>query len=606
MRRRGSRNDQFRERIPADVIELARGRTVVVEIAGRKFEKRIGLTAAEVTFSLRTPSAVEAKRRHADASSQLKTFYEGLRGLQRPIRLTHEECVRLAGDLFRGWTSTEPNLGMLDDGSGRALNPEQMEAIWRTAAEKFAKTMAGGDNVPKKLQEHSKVSFRRMIEGRLLGKGMAVDAASLDMVCDYAAKALLHGFEVQAKKASGDLQVQGEGERYGEPLREPQAKKGQPTSKGKDGKLSFGDLIEMWRQGMAPAQSTLASYSTVFEKLAQVIGHSDARRLTEDEVEQYKQARLSQEKPRKVSPQTVKGIDVPAIRSVMQWAIDEKHVQGPNPAANVKVRVPRKKALRVGKPRRNEPDAGTGFTDAEAKSILRVATNYTPKSRREKAKTAAAKRWIPWLLAYSGARIGEMAQLRKEDVRRHPEKGFWYVAVEPEAGTTKTADGWTVPLHSHLVDLGFVKFVQSSRQGHLFFDPKPEGQEDPDRPKLQLRPGYEDRWADKRKLKRKRKHARTDDPRGILGPLQGVKNRVAEMVRTVVKEKGVDPNHGWRHRFKPWAIAEGGLQERMVDEIQHHSGSTSDASKVSRAYGQFTLVQKHEAIEKLPRYVLVG
>jgi hypothetical protein len=73
-----------------------------------------------VTFSLRTPSAAEAKRRHADASSQLKTFYDGLRGLQRPIQFTQEECVRLAGDLLRRWTSMEPELGMLDDGSERA------------------------------------------------------------------------------------------------------------------------------------------------------------------------------------------------------------------------------------------------------------------------------------------------------------------------------------------------------------------------------------------------------------------------------------------------------------------------------------------------------
>lgn len=78
------------------------------------------------------------------------------------------------------------------------------------------------------------------------------------MVCDYAAKALVHGFEVQAKKASGDLTVASEGERYGEPLREPQAKKGKRAPKGKDGRLRFDDLIEMWREATMPAQSILA------------------------------------------------------------------------------------------------------------------------------------------------------------------------------------------------------------------------------------------------------------------------------------------------------------------------------------------------------------
>jgi integrase len=28
----------------------------------------------------------------------------------------------------------------------------------------------------------------------------------------------------------------------------------------------------------------------------------------------------------------------------------------------------------------------------------------------------AARRWVPWLMAYSGARCGEITQLRKEDI----------------------------------------------------------------------------------------------------------------------------------------------------------------------------------------------
>lgn len=35
------------------------------------------------------------------------------------------------------------------------------------------------------------------------------------------------------------------------------------------------------------------------------------------------------------------------------------------------------------------------------------------KRGRERRETFAAKRWVPWLIAYSGARVGEMAQLRR-------------------------------------------------------------------------------------------------------------------------------------------------------------------------------------------------
>jgi hypothetical protein len=36
----------------------------------------------------------------------------------------------------------------------------------------------------------------------------------------------------------------------------------------------------------------------------------------------------------------------------------------------------------------------------------------------------------------------------------------------------------------------------------------------------------------------------------VLGPLQGVKNRIGEFVRTVASDKNVAPSHAWRHRFR--------------------------------------------------------
>ena len=36
----------------------------------------------------------------------------------------------------------------------------------------------------------------------------------------------------------------------------------------------------------------------------------------------------------------------------------------------------------------------------------------------------------------------------------------------------------------------------------------------------------------------------------MLGPLQGLKNRLAEFAREIVTDPNVAPMHGWRHRFK--------------------------------------------------------
>jgi len=106
--------------------------------------------------------------------------------------------------------------------------------------------------------------------------------------------------------------------------------------------------------------------------------------------------------------------------------------------------------------------------------------------------------------------LGEMAQLRKEDVRR--EGQYWTATITPEAGTVKSDEVRVVVLHPHLIELGFIKFVQSARPGHLFLRPSDDGD--------------------------------------VLGPLQGVKNRLAEFVRALVPDRTVDPNHGWRHRSR--------------------------------------------------------
>jgi hypothetical protein len=80
------------------------------------------------------------------------------------------------------------------------------------------------------------------------------------------------------------------------------------------------------------------------------------------------------------------------------------------------------------------------------------------------------------------------------------------------------------------------------------------------------------------------------------GPLQGVKNRIAEFVRTVVPDKNVAPSHGWRHRFKTVGI-EAGIEHRILDAIQGHR-----PRNVAEGYGEVTIKTQAAAIAKLPRY----
>ena len=170
----------------------------------------------------------------------------------------------------------------------------------------------------------------------------------------------------------------------------------------------------------------------------------------------------------------------------------------------------------------------------------------------------AAKRWTPWLCAYTGARIAELTQLRKEDVRR--EGLINYLRITPDAGSVKSGDYRDVPIHPHLVELGFLDFVDAAGAGPLFYI---------------------------------QSHRR----RATSVPAQQVAGRVSRWLQALnVVPEGVQPNHGWRHRFKPVA-RELSLDGRVVDAIQGHAPRTAGED-----YGDVTLKACSRQIDRMPRY----
>lgn len=62
--------------------------------------------------------------------------------------------------------------------------------------------------------------------------------------------------------------------------------------------------------------------------------------------------------------------------------------------------------------------------------------------------------------------------------------------------------------------------------------------------------------------------------------------------------EGVQPSHGWRHRFKTLG-RELGLSDRVIDAIQGHAGRTA-----GDGYGDVTITAKLRVIDALPYYNL--
>jgi site-specific recombinase XerD len=186
------------------------------------------------------------------------------------------------------------------------------------------------------------------------------------------------------------------------------------TASAKSAAVSLKGLVEdWWREGKASGlkPSTYESYRHAFEGLSAFLKHNDARQVTPEDVVRFKDHRLSvpnERTGRVASAKTVKHSDLTAFKTVFAWAVDNFRLEA-NPAVGI--------TLKLAKPQKTRP---RWFFEEEAQAILCHALAYRP-GEQEQANTAAAKRWVPWLMAFTGARVGELAQLRRQDVTRRGE-----------------------------------------------------------------------------------------------------------------------------------------------------------------------------------------
>lgn len=139
------------------------------------------------------------------------------------------------------------------------------------------------------------------------------------------------------------------------------------------------------------------------------------------------------------------------------------------------------------------------FTMEEAKLVLTAARN------EEKAMF----RWIPWLCAYSGMRVSEAGNLRKEDFFEIGGRWFWKVTTVGARSLKTASSERRIPTHKALVDEGFINFVKNAKPGRLF---------------------------------------KGDTKDAVL-----IQPRISTWVRSLIpfdKRPELSPNHGWRHLFE--------------------------------------------------------
>jgi integrase len=529
MRRNDSSFLQLNKRIPTDVVGKARGITLSVPVGDKVVTKRITGSADKVTLSLGTRDPAEAKARQAAAVAYLERVWAGLRA--GPVRLTHKQAVALSGRAYRAFAN-----GLEDSPKTAALWEGVLAANRAAVAGKLsgvASLLLLDDDGRKRVALEQR--FGEWADVILAGEGLQVDAESRHRLIVELARSMTDAAEKLKRNAEGDYRPDPNSERFPTWVR-PDAPD-TPKTAAKAGTLK-GLLEDWWSEAQRAGRSprTYDAYRTVVTKLVAFLGHDNAAGITPEDIIRFKDHRLTE-----ASAKTVKDSDLVGLKTVFGWGVTNRRLAA-NPAAGVTVIVGRKPKLRP-----------SGFTDDEAKAILAAANAYQG-SPGERAYTVAAKRWAPWLCAYTGARIGEIVQLRKVDVRR--QDGIWAITITPEAGAVKDGEVRTVPIHPHLIEMGFPEFVQAAAEGPLF-----------------IRAGGD-----------------------VRGRVRAGANRLREFVRGVVMDTRVQPSHGWRHRLKTVG-REVGISDTTLDAICGHAPAT-----VGAGYGETTLKAMAAAIAKLPRY----
>jgi integrase len=496
--------------------------------------------------SLGTKDPHVAKRRYPDVLAEIQGRWANLRS--ETTSLTERDAHALAHTIYENWRAMHRD------------NPSQQctwhtrlyDALWtdQTPDPELEPGAVGALSFDTFLIRGMRKFCFQQAKFGLAEHGVRVDQESLAKLAKAVAAAFQRASVVLEREAHGIFAP----EEAPEPFRWAARGVAAPNRQARQSGSSEDSILALfnawWEEARAAGRkpSTHESYSNTIESFVDFLGHDKPSRVTAQDVVAYKDHRLStpsRRTGRVPSPKTIKDSDLAALKAVFGWAVANGKIPS-NPAQGV--------TIKLGTPRKVR---SKGFSDDEARAILAAALNYVPGGG-ERPCTALAKRWVPWLCAFTGARVGEIAQLRRQDVRREGDN--WVIHITPDAGTVKTNQARDVVLHPQLVELGFPEFVQGRPNGPLFLNPAPTGD--------------------------------------VLGPLQALKNRLAEFARSIVPDPDVKPNHGWRHRFKTLGM-QAGIDSRTLDAIQGHAGRS-----VGDAYGDVTVLTMAAAISRLPAFEL--
>jgi integrase len=538
---------KFLMRVPVEVVERIRGREILLPLPPANEEGPLLVKTTIGTFikfSVRTRNFETAKARELAARAEIgKVFRAAKKGA---TEISQRQRVALAGCVYRlfcdahgenpgtpeKWAAWKAFNRAAGEGRITSATPVTAQRVDETEAarERFGEDLTSGiDSIPpSQSTDGLEARFGAMTNWVLSEHNLEVDAETRKALLKEVFKAAQDAGHRLKRNAGGDFRPDPQEQRF--PPFEPASE------------LTLSGLFEKWKAETKPAANTVATWRGVITSLKNFLGHENVRRIRDTDVIRWKDKLVDSG----LTGRTINDSYLAALRTVLNFAVRNRLLPD-NPAKGVKVSSPRAAA----KPRLE-------YSDTEVARLLQLARQVTPPTKRSKY-TPRARRWLPWLEALTGARIGELSQLWGEDIQNQRGIHFIHIHETPDGGRLKNVQSERqVPLHSALVREGFLDFVSECGKGPLFYGKTSNNPE--------------------------KAHAS-----------KGVANRLAKWIR----EKGFnderkDPNHAFRHWFKSTA-ARVKVSDSIANALQGHVDET-----VASRYRHFSLETLNDAVQAIP------
>jgi integrase len=529
----------LRQRVPVDLKEKAQGKSVALPVDKALKSVTIG---EGVKVSLATKDPAEAKARYREADAALSKFWGALRN--GPIRLTQKEVAERAGLVYGFFADTFEEDAEDPEFWARSQRIDKV-VLWRAKL---------GERPCYPLTTHQRKTleprFGPFIDQVLFNTGEEIDAESRDKLLVAVAFALQNAQATILRRAYGDYGPDTEiRQRYPEytPSEEPKAdREATHKSAGKGAELDLFMLLDHKFKHKGTAK-TYRAYLGDLKLFVEFIGHSDAERVTKDNVREWKDALIKQG----LSAKTINDKKLSAVKATIAHGVNEFSL-----TQNVAVSIRDKRDAPV-------PIGSRSYTHEQATAILQGTFKGTEKGLDPHHQRAVF--WVPWICAYTGLRVSEAAQIQGKNVRI--ENGHPIFFIDPADGGTKSKAAWTTGIHEHLVNMGILEMFKSVGDGPAFYRAYPEG----------------------------------TDMRGMEETHRAKYSgsRVGDWTQSVLTEPapGGRPNHAWRHLFTTLS-----RRFKMTKENRDYMLGSRKKADAREGYGDFTPDVVCGEINKLPRF----